>query len=220
MPRSKIPKKTPKVHSIADALDDGRLSAPSALRNCAPICDAMAGYVPKQGRALEVASGTGQHVIAYARVFPDVTWQPTDIDAARLNSVNAWAALEGLPNLLAAHMLNASQPDWNIGAFDLVTVTNLFHLISESAATNVIVGAARALRPDGVFFVYGPFRNSGVFRSHGDQEFHMRLQESDASAGYKDLEWMQAQAGGAGLTLLAEIEMPANNLLLVWRKPA
>ncbi|MCP5074000.1 MAG: DUF938 domain-containing protein [Rhodobacteraceae bacterium] len=209
----------PKVHSNADDMGDGRLSAPSAARNTGPICSAMKDFAPQKGRALEIASGTGQHVVAYARAFPGIIWQPTDIDPDRLTSIDAWTAAEGGANLLGAQMLDAGAPDWDLGRFDFVTITNLFHLISDQAAVNVIAGVARGLNPDGVFFIYGPFRKHGEFRSTGDKDFHCRISADDPAAGYKDVDWMQATAKAAGLTPLAEIEMPANNLSLVWRAP-
>jgi len=208
----------PQVHSNADTLGDGRLSAPSALRNVGPISAAMKAFLPDKGRALEIASGTGQHVVVYAQSFPEIIWQPTDIAAERLASIDAWAAADGGENLLPARRLDASGPGWHIGDFNFVNIGNLFHLISHDAAQNVIDGASRSLVAGGVFFVYGPFRTEGEFRSAGDESFHGRIMAEDPAAGYKDVEWMKEIARSAGLIPEAQLEMPANNLCLVWRK--
>ncbi len=208
----------PQVHSNADELADGRLSAPSAVRNVGPILAAMQPYVPPEGGALEIASGTGQHVAAFAKQFPGVTWQPTDLAPDRLLSIDAWATAAAAGNILPATRLDAGVPDWDMGSFDYVTVSNLLHLVSNDTALNVIAGAARALRPGGHLFVYGPFRRDGAFRSAGDSSFHARIQAENPSAGYKDVTWMQETALANGLNPKAQIEMPANNLSLVWQK--
>ena len=209
----------PQVHSNADMLADGRLSAPSAVRNTGPILEAMQPFVPSGGgRALEIASGTGQHVAAYAKQFPRVIWQPTDLAPDRLVSINAWAAAGAAENIRPPVRLDAAQADWDMGRYDYVTVTNLFHLISDDAAKNVISGAARALRPGGHLFIYGPFKRHGAFRSQGDAAFHARIQAEDPNAGYKDTAWMQDTAHDYRLKSTTQIDMPANNLSLVWQK--
>ncbi|HHB80419.1 MAG TPA: DUF938 domain-containing protein [Aliiroseovarius sp.] len=209
---------TPQIHSNASDAGDGRLSAPSALRNVGPISRALAQIAPQAGVALEIASGTGQHVVAYARAFPNVTWQPTDIAPERLASIDAWVAAEGLGNIRPARGLDASTPDWDAGRYDLVLMSNLFHLISAQAAGNVIAGAARALNPGGRLFIYGPFREAGAFRSQGDADFHANIIAAQPDCGYKSVEWMQETALARGLNATGRIEMPANNVALHWQK--
>jgi SAM-dependent methyltransferase len=206
------------VHSNAEALGDGRLSAPAATRNVGPIVAALAPQVPASGLVLEIAAGTGQHAVACARAFPGLTWQPTDIAPARLASIDAWAAAEGLANIRAAAFLDAATPEWSWQPVELVVLINLMHLISRSAARNVIRGIARVLVPGGRAFLYGPFRTGGAFRSEGDAAFHARLSAADPGAGYKDLEWIEAEAAEAGLARRALVEMPANNLALILEK--
>ena len=208
----------PQIHSNADKVGDGRLSAPSAARNVTPILEVLAQVLPKTGTALEIASGTGQHVVAYGRAFPQVTWQPTDIAPERLASIDAWRAAEGLGNVRPARHLDASGAAWDAGRFQLVLMSNLFHLISETAARNVIRGAARALTRGGLLFIYGPFREKGAFRSGGDAEFHASIVAAEPDCGYKSVEWMQGVAEQAGLRPAGRHEMPANNLVLLWRQ--
>lgn len=209
----------PPVHSHADPLGDDRLTAPAATRNARAIVEALAPFVPAHGEALEIAAGTGQHAVACARAFSQLNWQPTDIASERLASIDAWAAFEGLANVRAARFLDAGTPDWTHEPVALVTLANLMHLIPEAAVQNVIAGIARVLAPGGRFFLYGPFREAGGFRSPGDRAFHARLAAADPETGYKDREWIEDEALAAGLTQLARIEMPANNLSLVFEKP-
>ena len=222
------PGERPRVHSNAEAVGDGRLSAPSALRNIGPICEALAQVVTEAGMALEVASGTGQHAVAFAAAFPRVTWQPTDIAPERLASINAWRRSAGAPtNLRPARHLDAALPgwpDWPDGdapcaPVDLVVAINLFHLISKNAAGTVLAGAAKVLKPGGKLFIYGPFRDGSGFRSEADRKFHASIVAAAPKSGYKRVDWMRDQARLAGLEWLGRVEMPANNLSLIWQKP-
>lgn len=215
-PGDKMVGETP--HSVAQEREDGRMCAPSAARNLSPILDAMAPYVPSQGVALELASGTGEHIVEYARNFPNVIWQPTDIDPDRLNSIDAWRAQKGIQNMRMAQFLDASAPSWRTGPMSMIMTVNLMHLIDTSTAQAVIAGVARNLAPGAVWFLYGPFRTGRAFRSEGDKAFHASLIAHDPQIGYKDLEKVEAWAADAGLRRDDLIEMPANNLALVLRR--
>ena len=203
--------------------DDARLSAPSAQRNAPHIVAALAGHLPETGTVLEIAAGTGEHAVALARANPGLTWQPTDIAPDRRASVDAWARAEGLANIRPALTLDASAPDWRSDwrsdPVDAVYLSNLLHLISEEAARNVLTGAARALAPGGRLCLYGPFREHDRFRSEGDARFDAQLRAADPETGYKSVEWVTETATAAGLALQARIEMPANNLVLVFPRP-
>lgn len=206
--------------SVAERGGDARLSAPSAERNAGPITDLLRDHVPAEGRALEIASGTGQHVLAFARAFPDLMWQPTEIDPARRASIDAWAATDDLSNLRPAVALDASQAGWSatLGGQDLIVLVNLLHLISTAEAQTIVAEAAKALAPGGRFVLYGPFLRNGETTSDGDERFHASLQAADPEVGYKDdfdvVDWLHA----AGLTLVEVVEMPANNLAFVSRR--
>ena len=215
-PPLKLPDTAPSSH----ALPDGRLSAPSAERNAAPIFERLAGYVPDNGMVLELASGTGQHIATLAKMYPDVAWQPSDASDERMVSINAWRAHTGADNLRDPLLLDASGVWPELPDLRLVYVVNLFHLIPQKDAVAVIRGAAGALTAGGHFFIYGPFRTDGAFRSEGDAKFHASLAAQNPLIGYKDLEWMEAELCAAGLSLVAVHEMPANNLVIVAQKPA
>ncbi len=215
-PPLKLPDTAPSSH----ALPDGRLSAPSAERNAAPIFERLAGYMPDRGMVLELASGTGQHIAALAKLYPDVVWQPSDASGERMDSINAWRSHRGADNMRAPVLLDAGKPWPDFPDLRLVYVVNLFHLIPQDNAVAVIRGAAGALAAGGHFFIYGPFRTDGTFRSEGDAKFHASLTAQNPLIGYKDLEWIEAGFCAAGLSLVAVHEMPANNLVIVAQKPA
>lgn len=214
----------PPAHSQAERhaphADDARLSAPSARRNAGAIAAALAAHLPAEGRVLEIAAGTGEHAVALARANPGLIWQPTDIAPDRRASVDAWARADGLDTIRPAMPLDAAAPDWQVAPVDVVYLSNLLHLISEPAAVNVIAGAARALAPGGRFCLYGPFREHGAYRSEGDARFDAQLTAANPETGYKSVEWVTDTARAAGLTRRARIDLPANNLLLVFDKPA
>ncbi|KIC12136.1 methyltransferase [Leisingera sp. ANG-M1] len=210
----------PGAASVA-APQDGKLFAPAAARNADVLCDLLAGFAPAKGRALEIASGTGQHAVAYAARLPGLHWQPTEVDEARRASIQAYAADSGLTNISPALVLDATAPGWGAAhaGQDLIVLVNLLHLISEGEARILIREAAAALAPGGRFVIYGPFMRGGELTSDGDQRFHATLTAHDPETGYKDdfdtIDWLQ----GAGLDLLQAVEMPANNLALVSEKP-
>ncbi len=210
----------PKTASVALPANNGKLHAPSAARNGGAIITALTGLVPQKGRALEIASGTGEHMLRLATAFPALSWQPTDIDPARLTSIKAWCDEAGLSNVKPPVMLNAGIVGWaeNMAGQNLVFLSNLLHLISEKEAGIVVAEAAKALAPDGVFIVYGPFLRGTAYASPADQHFDESLRASAPDIGYKSYETIQRLQAEAGLTPLFPLDMPANNLLLAARK--
>ncbi|MFT7596368.1 MAG: hypothetical protein ACI8R4_003703 [Paracoccaceae bacterium] len=212
----------PETASIAHNGEDAKLVAPSAARNVGPICDLLERIAPATGTALELASGTGQHVIAYAAHFPGLQWQPTEIDSDRRASIDSYVAAAGLGNIAAALNLNAATPGWGArhGGQALILLSNLLHLISGREAQVLIAEAAIALAPGGTFVIYGPFMRGGELTSDGDARFHASLIIHDPEIGYKDdFDTMDLLQGG-GLDMVDVIEMPANNLALIAQKPA
>ena len=195
-----------------------RLVAPSADRNKGYIADLLRHVAPEKGAALELASGTGQHIVTFAQALPHFTWQPSEIDAARRASIAAYVAEAGLPNLQPPVEIDATAPGWgDRHKADLIVLVNLLHLIRVDEARVVITEAARALQSGGRFVVYGPFMRAGELTSPGDRAFHADLIAADPAIGYKDdfdtLDMMVA----AGLEIAEVVEMPANNLALVAR---
>ncbi len=212
----------PDTASVAHPSDDGRMFAPSAARNAADIAALVAQHAPDSGRALEIASGTGEHAVVFAKAVPGLDWQPTDIDAARRASVDAHAGVAGLANLRAAIDLDATAPGWGAAhsGQQLIVLVNLLHLISENEARTLIAEVAQALAPGGLFILYGPFLRDGETTSEGDRSFHASLRAQDPEIGYKDdwdvIDWIHAN----WLELVQVVEMPANNMAFVARRPA
>ncbi|NDW48085.1 DUF938 domain-containing protein [Ruegeria sp. PrR005] len=212
-------RKPPSVASIATQGDGARMVAPAAERNVGVLCDLLEQVAPHKGRALELASGTGQHVSAFAARLPGLRWQPTEVDAQRRASIDAYC--EGLDTVAPTQELNATRPGWGAvwAGQDLVVLINLLHLISAPEAATLIAEAAAALAPGGRLVIYGPFMRAGELTSEGDARFHAALTAEDPEVGYKDdfdtMDLMQ----GAGLEMTEVVEMPANNLALIAEKP-
>lgn len=211
----------PSTASVADTGEGAKLVAPSATRNRDDIAALLSAVAPPQGHALELASGTGQHIIAFAAAMPNLIWQPSDIDPSRRASIDAYVADAGLNNLLAARAVDATKPDWGTDLPDqsLIVLINLLHLISGPEAQILITQTAVALAPGGRLVIYGPFMRGGDLTSDGDASFHASLTAADPEIGYKDdfdtLDMMQQ----TGLTIVDVVEMPANNLALIAEKP-
>jgi len=200
------------------AMDGARRIAPSAGRNLLPITEVLVRVLPGHGRALELASGTGQHVAAFGRHFPGLTWQPSDGTEENLPSIAAWCG--AVANVLPPVRLDACQPGWAAqwNGLDVLCLTNLLHLISDAEAWVLLDEVAQALAPGGVFCLYGPFRQAGKLISDGDAAFDAALKAQDPAIGYKDIETVMARLTAAGLTPDTPIPMPANNLMLIARR--
>lgn len=211
----------PDTASVANSVTNDRLSAPSAVRNAQAIRDVLRGYLPVSGNALEIASGTGEHILGLGHEHPHIVWQPTDIDDERLESIAAWQQSEGTKNVLPPKYLDAGTCAWpeEFSRQNLILLVNLLHLISDNEARNVIVETAKALVPGGYAAIYGPFKRGENFASDGDEIFHKSLNTQDAKIGYKSFEQIQIWQSDTGLTPLTPVEMPANNLMLIAQKP-
>lgn len=195
--------------------------APSAERNTGPILEVLRGAVPETGTALEVASGTGQHVCAFARAFPGIVWQPSDPEPEARDSVMAWCAAEGRENVLPPLGLDVTQPSWDAAlapGFDIVVCINLIHIAPWAACRGLLSGAARLLRPDGLLYLYGPYRRAGRHTVPSNEEFDRSLRLRNPEWGVRDLEDVEHTASGHGLMLDKTVEMPANNFSLLFRR--
>lgn len=209
----------PETASVAETMKGARLNAPSAIRNVDAISDVLTRFAPASGRALEIASGTGQHVARFARVLPGLTWQPSDVDAARRASTDAWT--HGLGNVRPACHLDATAPGWAVSLprQNVIFLANLLHLISTAEARILIHESAKALAPAGRVIFYGPFLREGAAISDADARFDASLRASDPEIGYKDLGDVGQWLAEAGLRPVATVDMPANNLTLISERP-
>ncbi len=200
--------------------DDPRRSAPAALRNRDAIARELARLAPKSGRALEIASGSGEHVIRFAADIPALRWCPTDPDPAQRASIAALTDHSGLRNIDPPRDLDISRPGWAEGEApaDLVILVNLLHLISGAAMQNALDGIAATLKTGGLAVLYGPFLRDGETTSAGDAAFHAELRRRDPAIGYKDVADVVASAVRRGLIHFETVRMPANNLLMAFEK--
>jgi SAM-dependent methyltransferase len=198
--------------------DDSIRHSPSADRNKSPILEVLSQVLPARGLALEIASGTGQHVTHFAAALPGLVWQPSDPEAPMRASIDARVRAAGLGNVRAAIALDAGKPRWPIDSADAVVCINMLHIAPWAAALGLMAGAAAVLSDDGLLFLYGPYRRDGRHTSPGNARFDDDLRGRDPEWGLRDLDDVRAAAASCGLALQRIIEMPANNLSLVFRR--
>jgi hypothetical protein len=196
--------------------------SPSAERNKQAILDALQRRLPETGSALEIASGTGQHVVWLARHLPGWSWQPTEVHRGALYNIEVRLAQAGLDNVLEAVQLDVLKAPWLKDApeaplFDLVLCINMLHIAPWDACPALMRGAAQHLAPAGILATYGPYFESGSPPTQSNVEFDQSLRAHDPSWGIRQLGDVQQAAAQAGLQLAERIAMPANNLLLIWK---
>ena len=207
--------------SVVVPSSDGRLSAPAAQKNASPITDLVKEFALERGEALEIASGTGQHIVKLAIAKPNLNWQPSDIDQLRISSIKTWCNDYNFANVKPPVILDATEIGWSteFNSKTFILLVNLMHLISKDEAKILITEIASALAPGGRSIIYGPFKRNGKLTSTNDEIFHQSLIQADPQIGYKNDVWMAAQFKDAKLNLLKVALMPANNLAFISEKP-
>jgi hypothetical protein len=207
----------------------GRLDAPAFHRNHQAIRSVLLPYLAgKSGDVVEAGSGSGQHVVDFARHLPDITWWPSDLNPQHLKSIAAWRAHAGLENIREPLRIDLSDPAWcremqdGRGPSQLLAVfcANVIHIAPWRVAEGLFAGAGRYLRADGRLFLYGPFKRGGQHTAPSNATFDNSLRDSNPEWGVRDIEAVQELAAGAGLKLIEITEMPANNLTLVFARPS
>lgn len=197
---------------------DGRLTAPAAERNKGPILEVLRRLLPKTGLVLEIASGTGQHVVHFAAALPSLTWQPTDPNAEHLISISAWIRHTGLENVRPPLALDVGDDPWPVGHADAVLCINLIHIAPWAVTAQLLEGAAWVLAPGSLLFLYGPYRHFGQHTGPGDVAFDADLRSRNPEWGLRDMEEVVALAGKRGLSMVEIVPMPANNFSVVFRR--
>lgn len=199
---------------LSDVFSDGRQVGAAAARNQSVIVDALGALLTgRSGMVLEIGSGTGQHAAAFAKAFPDLAWQPTDMDAGNITSINAWRQHIELDNLRAPILLNAREPWPDTGPLAGVLSINVLQVAPWSVAEAIVANAARLLAPGGVMMFYSPFSIGGQHISDGNAEFDRSLKARNPALGVRDLDELAALAGQNGFGPPTVTEMPANNRL-------
>ena len=198
---------------------NGKWSAPSAERNKGPILDVLARVLPRHGLVLEIASGTGQHVVHFAKALPDLTWQPSDPDAELRESIALRVREEQRANINRPLDLDVTKLPWPLQTADAVVAINLIHVAPWPATTRALFEGARALlSTEHVLFLYGPYRRFGRHTSESNAQFDLDLRAHNPEWGLRDLEAVSDVAAGAGFVLAETVEMPANNFSLVLKR--
>ncbi len=199
-------------------MTDGRRSAPHVARNAVPIADVLREILPERGLVLELASGTGEHSLQFARKFPRLLWQPSDPEPSALRSIEAWRVESGLFNLLPPVPLDVRAAEWPVTQADALLCINMIHISPWSATAGLMRGAGRLLHEGAPLYLYGPFRRAGVETAPSNEAFDESLRARDSEWGLRDLEEVVAEAEKNGLALDRIVEMPANNISAVLRK--
>lgn len=203
---------------VFDDTGEAKRYAPATQRNREVIAEVLERILPSQGTVLEIASGTGEHLIHFAQSFPHLNWQPSDYDDAGLASIAAWSAEAGLPNILPQVRIDATSADWPLISVDAILCINMIHISPWEATQGLMAGAGRLLAIGAPLYLYGPYRQHGVPLAEGNVSFDTSLKERNPDWGLRYVEDVAAQGVGAGLNLESIEPMPANNLSLIFYK--
>lgn len=196
-----------------------RQTAPAVARNRDAILAVLRGILPQTGLVLEIASGTGEHAVHFAKHFADLTFQPSDPDPFARKNIAAWIAAENLKNVAPPLALDASAPDWPIARADALLCINMVH-ISPWAATLGLFAQARRILPAGApLYLYGAYKCGGAHTAPSNVAFDNWLRAQNPEFGVRDLEALVETAAQHGFGPPEIIEMPANNLSLIFRAP-
>jgi SAM-dependent methyltransferase len=195
-----------------------RREAPAAARNREPIAAVLREILPERGLVLEVASGSGEHAVHFARAFPKLLFQPSDPDPGALDSIRAWRVEAGLHNLLEPLRLDAAAPGWPVEAADAILCINMIHISPWAATEGLMRRAGRVLTVGGPLVLYGPYRRADVPTAPSNEAFDESLKARNPEWGLRELEAVAAEADRNGLAFERLWEMPANNLTVLLRR--
>ena len=199
-------------------MNDPRQYAPATLRNRDFIVGVLRDVLPTKGVILEIASGSGEHVVHFARNFPNLFFQPSDREPDALQSVAAWVKAMGVTNVRAPMVLDVSQSPWPIASADGIICINMVHISPWEATLGLVRGAAAILPPTAPLYLYGPYKREGFATAPSNQAFDRSLSDRNPTWGLRDLEAVAAVAQSVGFLVPTITEMPANNLSVVFRR--
>jgi SAM-dependent methyltransferase len=192
--------------------------APAAERNRDTILEVLRGVLPESGLVLDVASGSGQHAVYFAAAFPNLEFQPTDIDPDAIRSIAVYRVEAGLPNLKPPVVLDAASDTWPIERAAAVISINMLHIAPWEAGLGLLRGGARVLASGAPLVLYGPFVVDGDFISQSNVAFDANLRADDPRFGLREVREVERAAKAAGFTLEALVPRPANNHMLILRR--
>lgn len=197
---------------------DHRAYAPATARNRDAILNVLSRILPKSGRVLELSAGTGEHAVFFAGALPHLIWQPSDIDIRALRSIAAYREAASLGNLQPPLTIDAAAGDWQIDRADAVICINMIHIAPRAACAGLMAGAARVLPPDGILYLYGPYKEGGVHTAESNLRFDLDLRARNPDWAVRNLEDVVTQAAEQGLRHRETVTMPANNRSVIFVK--
>lgn len=209
---------TPQPWMPGDGAPADKRHAPATLRNRDAIVAVLADWLPETGTVLEVASGSGEHAVHFAAAFPHLDWQPSDPDPAGLDSIAAYRAEAGLANIAPPIALDAAAAKWSVDRADAILCINMVHIGPWEATLGLFAGAARLLAPGAPLILYGPYVEPNVPTATSNLAFDDSLRSRDPAWGLRDTDAVKAAAADAGLAFAERRAMPANNLMLLFRR--
>ncbi|MDP3656583.1 MAG: DUF938 domain-containing protein [Brevundimonas sp.] len=201
------------------ATPSGALASPAVARNTGPILEVLKAHMPGRGRVLEIAAGSGEHAVAFAGALPGLDWTPSDPSAEARTSIAAWAAAANLPNLRPPLVLDVLDPaTWPDGPLQAVVCINMIHISPWTATEGLMALAGSRLAIGGLLVLYGPYREAEVPLAASNAAFDASLKFRDPAWGLRDRDAVTAAAKAEGLSLTRRVAMPAENLMLLFRR--
>ncbi len=203
---------------VFDDVGEAKRYAPATERNRDAILGVLRDELPLCGTLLEIASGTGEHLVHFAAAFPGLTWQPSDYDDAGLVSIAAWSAETECTNILPPLKIDAAAAIWPVAHADAILCCNMVHIAPWAVAIGLFEGAGRILPADAPLILYGPFIEVDVETAPSNIAFDESLKARNAEWGVRSTDALDELARTNGLGRARRVAMPANNLVLVWRR--
>lgn len=193
---------------------------PATARNREAIRDVLRAHLPANGTVLEIGSGSGEHIVYFARCFPALVWQPSDPDPVCIDSIRAWIAAEpeAPANLRDPLAINASDVVLPVDRADIVLCINVIHISPWDATEGLMRNAAALLPEGGLLYLYGPYAVDGAHTAPSNEAFDRQLRSENETWGIRDLADVVAEAAANGLQLVSTVDMPANNMSAIFRR--
>ncbi len=200
---------------------DDRAHAPASERNRTPILDVLREILPERGSVLEIASGSGEHVCFFAREFPNLIFQPSDPDESARRSISSWISSSGLDNVRPPLPIRADDACWDLGDLPdqpaAILNINMIHISPWKACLGLMRSAGLLLPAGAALYLYGPYRRQDRPTAASNEEFDRGLRARNPAWGVRDLEAVVDCGREHALGLERIVEMPANNLSLIFR---
>ncbi len=201
---------------VSEAGPEAKKVAPAAARNRDAILAVLQAVLPEAGTVLEIASGSGEHIVHFAQSLPHLNWQPSDPEPGALASIAAWSAEATLPNIAPPVMLDVISADWPVARADAILCINMIHIAPWAATLGLMAGAGQLLSVGALLYLYGPFHEDGIPLAQGNADFDASLKDRDPQWGLRWIHEVAEVADANGLVLHERVVMPANNLSLIF----